>query len=86
MEESIKTKAELFSRIKPAIDVKIKDIKRDYKINITSIEIFEYLEDKVWRNKVNLSLSEIVEDVFSLDVNYLFSDVEKRRQDEKNQR
>lgn len=83
MEKSINTKIDLYNRIKPAINVKIKDIKREYNINVTINEIFSYLEIKIWPEKLNLSLSEMIEDIFNLDINELFSYIEKRRQDEK---
>lgn len=83
MDESIRTKVDLYKRIKPAMSVKIKDIKRDYSINITAEEMFMYLEENVWKTKSNLSLAEIVDDIFYLNVDNLFHHVEKRRNNEK---
>jgi hypothetical protein len=82
MEKGINSKIDLYNRIKPAINVKIKDIKREYSINITVNEIFSYLENNIWNKKINLSLSEMVEDIFNIDINELFKSVEKRRQSE----
>ena len=84
MNDDIKTKVDLYKRIRPAMYVKIKDIKRDYDIKISYEELFMYLEEDVWKSKSNLSLSEIVEDVLYVDVDNLFQHIEKRRDNEKN--
>lgn len=84
MNEDIKTKLDLYKRIRPAMYVKLKDIKRDYSVNISYEEMFMYLEEGVWKAKTNLSLSEIVDDILYINVDKLFQHVEKRRNDEKN--
>lgn len=84
MNEDIKTKLDLYKRIRPAMYVKLKDIKRDYSVNISYEEMFVYLEEGVWKAKTNLSLSEIVDDILYINVDRLFQHVEKRRTNEKN--
>ncbi|MDD4036429.1 MAG: post-transcriptional regulator [Bacilli bacterium] len=80
--EDIKTKAGLYRRIKPALYVRAKDIKKLHGISISPQEIFEYLETKIWKVKTSLTLAEMVEDIFYLDVDELFAYIELRRTNE----
>ena len=87
MDEDIKTKADLYRRIRPAMYVKIKEIKKNNHINVSYDELFSYLEDYVWRRRNNLTLYDIVIDILNLEVNELFAYLEVRRKnDKKNQK
>ena len=56
---------ELFERVYPTLVMKEEEFSSLGK-NITKEEIWSYLSIK-WRNKVDLSLNEVVNDILKLD-------------------
>ena len=57
---------ELRNRIKPAIETKLKELKANYYTNINEDDIWEYLKNS-WKNKTDLTLYDIVNDILNLD-------------------
>lgn len=76
------TLTELYNRLKPALYSKSLDIKRKNINYIKEEDIWNYLVNNVWINKINLDIYEMVEDIFDLDIykldSYVKSLLEKR--------
>lgn len=65
--DEFKSLSELYMRIKPALTSKKNDLKR---IGITFVkeeDIWNYLKETKWVNTIDLSLSEMVSDIFNLN-------------------
>lgn len=57
---------ELYERVYPALSIKKRDLKRN-GIIITEGEIWTYLSINVYKNKENLTLADIVDEILKLD-------------------
>ena len=64
---------ELYNRSKPALYSKLKEIRRLNFNFVTMRDIWNYLVDNVWNNKVNLELHELISDILNAD-NYKIND------------
>ena len=62
-----KNMRELFNSLKPAFDVKLRLINKDYDY-ITRTDICNYLKINNWCKDVNLSISEMVDDIMMVDI------------------
>ncbi len=58
---------ELYNRIKPALNTKKEEMKREGYIYIKEEDIWNYLKEKEWINSKNLSLYQMVDDVLNSD-------------------
>ncbi len=58
---------ELYSRVKPALKVKYKEIHKEYDY-IKIADIWNYLIQFKWRDSKDLVLSDIVDDILNVDV------------------
>ena len=58
---------DLYSRIKPALRSKVKEIKIMHKIDINEEDIFIYLSENKWNKSNNLSLYDMVDDILYLN-------------------
>lgn len=76
------TLSELYSRLKPALYSKNLEFKRRNINYIKEEDIWNYLVNYVWINKINLDMFEMVKDIFDLDIikidNYVKSLLENR--------
>lgn len=75
MEDKIEFKdlKELYNRSKPALYSKLKEVRRLNFNFVTEKDIWNYLVDNVWNNKVNLELHELISDILNAD-NYKIND------------
>ena len=71
MNNEFNTKEELFNRVKPALKIKEKDLKKLGYSNITSLDVWNYLIESKWSKSKNLVLSDIVDDILNVDVDAL---------------
>ena len=62
--DEYKSMRELFNSLKPAFDVKLRLINKD----ITRTDIWNYLKINKWCKDVNLSISEMVDDIMMVDI------------------
>lgn len=62
-----KSLSELYTRVKPALLSKSNDLKRIGIDYIKEEDIWNYLKETKWIKTSNLSLSEMVNDIFKLD-------------------
>ena len=62
-----KSQWELYLSLIPALNVKLRLLKNsDYK-NIDKIDIWNYLKISKWKNSINLTISEMVNDIIHAD-------------------
>ena len=59
---------ELYKKILPAFNVKKRLMKHNQNNEITNEDIWKYLIENKWKHSHDLTLSEIVNDIISLDV------------------
>lgn len=71
MNNEFNTKEELFNRVKPALNIKEKDLKKLGYLNISLNEVWNYLIESKWSKSHNLVLSDIVDDILNVDVDGL---------------
>lgn len=69
-----KSQKELFKNLIPAMNVKLRLLKNSNYTEITREDIWNYLKITKWRNDINLTLADMVEDIIHTDnidiVNY----------------
>ncbi len=68
MEYEFKSLQELYDRIKPALISKCSEFKKIGYKNIKESDIWNYLVDKKWTKSKELTLSDMVEDIFSINL------------------
>lgn len=76
---------DLMTRIKPALTTKKEEMRRDGFSYIKEEDIWNYLKEIKWKNSVDLSLYEMVNDVLNVD-NYLIDNYLKEKLNLKNRR
>lgn len=64
-EFKFKSLEELYRKLLPALSTKVADLKRGNIIGIKEIDIWNYLKTFYWRNKQDLTLGEMVDDILS---------------------
>ena len=73
---------ELYIRLKPALNAKVTDLKRNDLDYIKEEDIWNYLKDKKWSKANNLLLYEMVDDILNLDLNeideYVKTEIRKK--------
>ena len=64
-----RSQKELYLNLVPALNVKMKLLKRNKMDDITKEDIWNYLRDNKWKNSVDLTLSDMVNDIIHVDNN-----------------
>lgn len=64
MDYEFKTLRELYDRIRPALTSKCSELKKLGYKNIKEADIWNYLTSKKWQSSTELTLSEMVNDIF----------------------
>lgn len=62
-----KSQKELYLNLIPALNVKIKSLKRNNYKDISKEDIWNYLKDSKWRYGVDLTLADMVNDIIRTD-------------------
>ena len=57
---------ELYKRVKPALNSKLKDLTRLGVFYVQKADIWNYLKNNFWCKKNNLTLGEIVNDIMTV--------------------
>ncbi|MEG0799134.1 MAG: post-transcriptional regulator [Bacilli bacterium] len=74
---------DVFNRVKPALYSKVEELKRNNISYVKEEDIWNFLSTKLWRNKSNLNISEIVSDIFDTSneeiKSYVLSLLEKEK-------
>ena len=73
-----KSQLELFKGLIPAMNVKIKLLKKNNYNNIGYEDIWNYLRDSKWKNSVDLTLADMVQDIIHVDNRELVSGIRDR--------
>lgn len=71
MNNEFNTKEELLLRVRPALKIKEKDLKKLGFLNITDLDVWNYLIESKWCKSRNLVLSDIVDDILNVDIDGL---------------
>ena len=81
MNDEFKSIKELYDRIKPALISRSMEFKKIGYKNIREADIWNFLTSSKWQKSVELTLSEMVEDIFKVDpedvINYMIKQVSK---------
>ncbi len=65
--QEYKNEKELYQALIPAINVKLKLLKKSKINNIKKEDIWNYLKQTKWRNSTDLTLGEMVQDIIHTD-------------------
>lgn len=68
-----KSQAELYQGLIPALNVKIKSLKKSNHKDITKEDIWNCLKETKWKNSIDLTLADMVQDIIHIDNNELIS-------------
>lgn len=63
----INSKAELYKRLTPALNCKIRELNRSNIYHVKNIDIWNYLLKTKWEKETGLDLSIMVDDILNLD-------------------
>ena len=58
-----KTEQDLYQGLIPALNVKIKYLKKNKIKDITKEDIWNYLKETKWKNSIDLTLADMVQDI-----------------------
>ena len=62
-----KSQKELYNNLVPALNVKLRLLKNSNYNDITKRDIWNYLKVNKWQNSINLTISEMVNDIIHAD-------------------
>lgn len=62
-----KNQLELYQGLIPALNVKIKLLKKSNYNDITKEDIWDYLKENKWKTSVDLTLADMVQDIIHTD-------------------
>ncbi len=66
----INTLSQLYNRLLPAFKTKKDELKKE-NIVVREIDLWNYLKEKIWINNKNLTLYDMINDIFNIDINRL---------------
>lgn len=76
---------ELYNRLRPALNVKMSDLRANGYGYLKPEDIWNYLKEKKWHNSHDLMLSDMVSDILNVD-NVLVDSYFKEMINEKNRK
>ena len=62
-----KSQQELYKNLIPALNVKLRLLKKSNYEHITKKDIWNYLKNNKWSSSINLTISEMVNDIIHAD-------------------
>lgn len=68
-----KTQEELYQGLIPALNVKMKYLKKNKIKDITKEDIWNYLKETKWKNSIDLTLADMVQDIIHTDTDEIIS-------------
>ena len=80
--EEFNTVHELYKHIRPALTARVEELKRN-KINTTEEDIFLRLSELKWRKANNLTLAQMINDIFNVTKEELEVGEEDSKNEEK---
>lgn len=75
-----KSQLELYEGLMPAMHAKLKLLKKCHCLNVTTDDIWNYLKESKWKNSVDLTLAEMVQDILHTDNQEFIQYKEKEKQ------
>ena len=66
MDLGINSKSELYKRLVPALNCKVRELNRDNIYNIKTYDVWNYLFKTKWEKDKGLDLSQMVDDILNL--------------------
>lgn len=75
----INNKVDLYKRLMPALNCKIRELERIKVKNIKKEEVWNYLLKTRWENVTGLNLSDMVDDILNLDNSDLIKFLNKEK-------
>lgn len=79
MDLEFSSQEELFSRVRPALNAKVRELNRLGYRNILDIDIWNYLKETKWIKSHDLALCDIVNDILRSNNKRLFDYVQIKR-------
>ena len=58
---------DLYKRVLPALQAKISELKRENINFVDIIDIWQYCIENIWKNKSDLRIYELVDDILNVD-------------------
>ena len=80
MDLEFSSQEELFSRVRPALNAKVRELNRLGYMNILDIDIWNYLKETKLIKTHDLALCDIVNDILKSSNKILFDYVQIRKQ------
>ena len=71
MNNEFKSLRDLYNRIKPALTTRMNELKLSGINYIKEEDIWNFLKENKWANGVNLTISQMVSDIFECNVDSL---------------
>lgn len=68
-----KSQSDLYQELIPALNVKVKYLKKSNYQDITKEDIWNYLKESKWKNSIDLTLADMVQDILHTDNQELVS-------------
>lgn len=75
-----KSQEELYQGLMPALNTRMKYLKRNKIKDITKEDIWNYLKETKWKNSIDLTLSDMVQDILHTDSSEIISYKNKNKQ------
>lgn len=76
-----KSQLELYRELIPALNVKLKLLKKSGYKNIKHEDIWDYLKENKWKNSIDLTLADMVQDIIHTDNTDLISFINKDKKE-----
>ena len=74
-----KSQKELYQGLGPALNLKVKYLRKAKYKEITKEDIWDYLKETKWKNSINLTLSDMVQDILHTDNSEFISYKQKNK-------
>lgn len=75
-----KSQEELYEGLMPALNTRMKYLKRNKIKDITKEDIWNYLKETKWKNSIDLTLADMVQDILHTDSSEIISYKQKDKQ------
>lgn len=79
MDYMFNSKEELYTRVRPALNAKLQELRRLNYPAISEEDIWNYLSETKWSKSKGLMLSDIVSDIIHLDNRKINAYIENKR-------
>lgn len=74
-----KSQEELYEGLMPALNTRMKYLKRNKIKDITKEDIWNYLKETKWKNSIDLTLADMVQDILHTDSSEIISYKQKEK-------